>query len=41
MGTGDFIAQIVIEQQKLQQWDAMRTLKFFSIGFVIAVSHTI
>lgn len=38
MGAGDFIAQIVIEQQKLQQWDAMRTLKFFSIGFVIAVS---
>lgn len=38
MGTGDFLAQTVLEKTKVTQLNYVRTIQFFSIGFFIAVS---
>lgn len=38
MGAGDFLAQTVLEKTEVSQLDYVRTAKFFSIGFFIAVS---
>lgn len=38
MGLGDQIAQNFIEKRSVKDLDFVRTAKFFSIGFVIAVS---
>lgn len=39
MGTGDFIAQTLLEKNKLSTVDYWRTANFFGIGFVVAVSN--
>lgn len=42
MGSGDFIAQTIIEKRQIAKVDFMRTLKFLTIGFCVVVSspHT-
>ncbi|KAL1380476.1 hypothetical protein pipiens_014164 [Culex pipiens pipiens] len=38
MGTGDVIAQTLVEKRQFNQLDGMRAIRFFGIGFVIGVS---
>lgn len=40
MGSGDFIAQMALENTKVTNVDYWRTAKFFGIGFIVAVSTT-
>jgi hypothetical protein len=38
MAGGDAIAQTVIEKRSWKDYDTMRSVKFFGIGFIVVVS---
>ena len=38
MGTGDIISQTVVERKSWKDFDTMRTVNFFGIGFIVVVS---